>query len=72
MNYNFRVRTGKIEEIVEAKNHLDACIIAFTESKKKKLGVLTECHKEFDSFDDIMYFKTEYILEKMKTTFVEI
>ncbi len=71
--YKFRVRTGQLEDIVSANNHLDACIIAFTEAKKKtKLGVLTECHKEFDSFDDITYFNTEYVLEQMKTKFVEI
>ncbi len=73
--YNFRVRTGKIDIFVEAKTHLDAAIIAFSEVKKKKLnklGLLTECHKEFDSFNDILYLKTEYVLEKMKTTFVEI
>ena len=54
---------------------MDASIIAFSEVKKKKLkkvGLLTECHKEFDSFDDILYINTETILQKMKTTFVEI
>lgn len=74
MNYNFRVRTGKLDTVVSAKTHLDASILAFGEVKKKKLnklGLLTECHKEFDSFNDIMYIKTEYVLEKMKTTFVE-
>lgn len=73
--YNFRVRTGSIDVFVEAKTHMDASIIAFSEVKKKKLnklGVLTECHKEFDSFNEIMYIKTEAILEKMKTTFVEV
>lgn len=73
--YKFRVRTGQLEDIVSAKTSLDACIIAFTEASKKdrkKLGVLTECHKEFDSFDDITYIKTEYVLEQMKVKFVEI
>ncbi len=72
--YNFRVRTGKIDTFVQAKTHMDASIIAFSEVKKKKLsklGVLTECHKEFDPFNEIRYIETEAILEKLKTTFIE-
>ena len=69
--YKFRIRSGQVEEIVTAKTKLDACMIAFSElDKGTKLGVLTECHKEFESFDDITYFKTESVLEKM--TFVPL
>jgi len=65
--YKFRIRSGQVEEIVNAKTSLDACTIAFSELEKgTKLGVLTECHKEFDSFDKITYIKTESVLEKMK------
>lgn len=65
MMSKYRVQTGSLCVTVEAKNHIMAVIKAIDENNPKSLGLIVSILKEGDSLDNVLFMRTEFILECM-------
>ncbi len=61
----YRVQTGELDVVIEAKNHRMAAITAIDEHKPKLLGALISVLKEGDSEDEEIFMKSDFVLECM-------
>ena len=71
MMSKYRVQTGSLDVIIEAKNHRMAAIKAIDENNPKSLGLIVSVLKEGDSIDDEIFMKSEFILECMGFNLVD-